>query len=1222
MPKWTADQENAIYAKWRNKEKTESANILVNAAAGSGKTAVLVERIINKLCAPEGSPDRCSADNLLVVTFTNAAAKEMQGRIYSALSKKYAQAAQTDSEEAEYLKRQLSLIHSADITTIDAFCLKEVRSRFHLLGIDPDFKIADSAECEMLKDDCIEELFEQSYRNEDFCELLNLFSDGRDDTALANVILNVFNFTRSQPNPDMWMEEKSELMLLDEDVNPYFRTVKAEVGEKLCRAAAMYKSAIELMYSAIYGENRHLSDSDLHSIIAENPPESDNDFHNSFGIIYKICANEYSLAKSVSQASWNEAKNLLESFVFEKINASVKNRNRDTEIKDSEILNPIKDKRAAAKKLLKDTAEYFFESVSDIQRITREHIYPMIRALIKYVKSFEEVYNKKKSEKNLCEFSDIEHMALRLFSDFSEVSDELKSKYTEILMDEYQDSNALQEAIFSEISRGNNQFTVGDMKQSIYRFRSSDPDIFKSKCDTYTKDETALNRKIVLSKNFRSRKEVLDGINSLFDGVMSESVGGVDYDDDQRLYCGDSDYEQMNTSRYGKNICECCVIVNDKPEENGEVLSETVIEARYVAKRIREMYDSGYLIRDKRKVKKTDDSGNVSETEEYCYRPVQYKDFAIIMSSPKYKAAIYKKELAEQGIDCYTQNIGYFDRPEIKLITALLKVINNPYNDIPLIAVMRSPIFGFSDDELCRIRMFADSSFYDCVKKCSESNEAVSEKCFKFLDTLGEWKYKSKLMPADKLIWYLYEESSIYSLAEAIYGSDAAANLRLLFMRAKKYENSGYKGLFNFIRFIGKLKKNETDLSTAAVAGENGNVVRLMTIHKSKGLEFPVVFFADSAKEFNSSDASGKLIMHKDLGFGADYINFDESFYMPSIEKKALVIQLNKDMLSEEMRKLYVGLTRAKEKLIVTAVAKMPNIKEGSEPIPRKYDAWSGAVGEDKKMKKSFAKSAESFIDWIAPIAMADSENWIYNQIPASEVTALTDNRIEFEKTDESGTQQPVKIGCCDESALNASVIPVKLSVTELNESIAENGIRLIPRPGFLDEKTKLTGAQRGTAIHYVMQKFIPFDGMTVRDVDNFINRLNADGELSDEEAAAVNPQLIIDFYLTELGKRILKSEKVVREAPFELKIPASDIFDGCTDEQILLQGIIDLCFYENDEIVIVDYKTDSAENIGEIKQKYKLQLEYYKLAAETICKKTVKNVFLYLFSSKSVIEY
>ena len=518
--------------------------------------------------------------------------------------------------------------------------------------------------------------------------------------------------------------------------------------------------------------------------------------------------------------------------------------------------------------------------------------------------------------------------------------------------------------------------------------------------------------------------------------------------------------------------------------------------------------------------------------------------------------------------------------------------------------------------------MFADSSFYDCVKKCSESNETVSEKCSEFLYTLGEWKYKSKLMPADKLIWYLYEESSIYSLAEAIYGSDAAANLRLLFMRAKKYENSGYKGLFNFIRFIGKLKKNETDLSTAAVAGENGNVVRLMTIHKSKGLEFPVVFFADSAKEFNSSDASGKLIMHKDLGFGADYINFDESFYMPSIEKKALVIQLNKDMLSEEMRKLYVGLTRAKEKLIVTAVAKMPNIKEGGEPIPRKYDAWSGAVGEDKKMKKSFAKSAESFIDWIAPIAMADSENWIYNQIPASEVTALTDNRIEFEKTDESGTQQPVKIGCCDESALNASVIPVKLSVTELNESIAENGIRLIPRPGFLDEKTKLTGAQRGTAIHYVMQKFIPFDGMTVRDVDNFINRLNADGELSDEEAAAVNPQLIIDFYLTELGKRILKSEKVVREAPFELKIPASDIFDGCTDEQILLQGIIDLCFYENDEIVIVDYKTDSAENIGEIKQKYKLQLEYYKLAAETICKKTVKNVFLYLFSSKSVIEY
>lgn len=1221
MPEWTADQEKAIYAKWRDPQKTESANILVNAAAGSGKTAVLVERIINKLCAPEGSPDKCGADNLLVVTFTNAAAKEMQGRIYSALSKKYSEAQDEDSDEAESLKKQLSLIHSADITTIDAFCLKTVRNHFHLLGIDPDFKIADSAECEMLKDDAMEELFEQSYSNEDFCNLLNLFSDGRDDTVLADVIADIFNFTRSQPDPDKWLEEKSALMLLDEDNNPYFRTVKSEIKEKCRNAAQIYKSATELMLTAVNGRAYHLSDSELDEIILKNPPETDNVLHNSFGILYKICSAEYRLAKYLANASWDNAKEALDSFVFERINASVKNRSKETEITDSEIIDSIKDKRSAAKKLLQEkAAPYLFGTVSDIQNITKEHIYPMIQSLIKYVKRFEEIYNRKKSEKNLCEFSDIEHMSLKLFSEYPEVTDELKDKYTEILMDEYQDSNALQEAIFSEISRGDNQFTVGDMKQSIYRFRSSDPDIFKSKCDTYSKEITAENRKIVLSKNFRSRSEVLDGINALFEGVMSEEVGGVEYDEDQKLYCGDTSYENMNIGRCGENTCECCVIVNNEASDEEEI-TPAAAEARFIAKRISEMCGSGYLVRDRRTVKKADENGNVSEVQELYYRPVQYKDFAIIMSSPKNKSAIYKKELAEYGIDCYTPSGGYFDRPEIKLITALLKAINNPYNDIPLIAVMRSPVFGFTDDELCRIRTCNDGTFYDAAKVCASGSGDLSEKCKRFLQTLEKWRYKSKLMPVDKLIWYLYEDSSIYSLSEAIYGQDAAANLRLLFTRAKNYENSGYKGLFNFIRFIGKMKKKETDLSTAVVAGESGNVVRLMTIHKSKGLEFPIVFFADSAKEFNRSDISGKLIMHKDLGFGADYINFNGNFYMSSIEKKALAIQLNRDMLSEEMRKLYVGLTRAKEKLIVTAMVKASNTQEFSEAVPQKYSAFSTALGSDGKMKKSAAEAAESFIDWIAPIAMAHSESWIYNQIPLAEAAAAAGNPASSVLTD-TAAESSVKIGCCDGSNLAASVLPVKLSVTELKKNLTESTSSLITKPDFLSAETRLSGAQRGTAIHYVMQKFIPFEGMTAENVRDFITELKLAGELSDEEASSVDEQLIINFYSSDPGKRILKSKKVVREAPFELKIPASDIFDEAGSEQILLQGVIDLYFYEDDEIVIVDYKTDSAQNIEQIKQKYRLQLEYYKLAAETICKKTVKNVILYLFSTQNMIEY
>ena len=383
MPKWTSDQENAIHAKWRNAEKTESANILVNAAAGSGKTAVLVERIINKLCAPSDSPDRCGADNLLVVTFTNAAAKEMQSRIYSALSKKYSEAADSSSPDAEFLKQQLSLVYSADITTIDAFCLKTVRNHFHLLGIDPDFKIADSAECEMLKDDAIEELFEQSYSNEDFCGLLNLFSDGRDDAELADTIKDVFNFTRSQPNPDNWLDEKSALMLTAENDNPYFKLIKSEICEKAQQASAIYKSAIEFMLSEISGEVCRLTDSELKKVISENPPETDNELHNHFGILYKICSNEYLLADSLKTAAWDDAKNLIDDFIFERANASVKNRSKETEITDKEIIMPIRDKRDAAKGIIqKKIAPYFFDSVSDIQKITNDCIHPMILVLI------------------------------------------------------------------------------------------------------------------------------------------------------------------------------------------------------------------------------------------------------------------------------------------------------------------------------------------------------------------------------------------------------------------------------------------------------------------------------------------------------------------------------------------------------------------------------------------------------------------------------------------------------------------------------------------------------------------------------------------------------------------------------------------------------------------------------------------------------------------------
>jgi len=1225
MPKWTKDQEKAIYSKWRNPEKTQSANVLVNAAAGSGKTAVLVERIINKLSSDMQSPDYCEADSLLVVTFTNAAAREMQQRISDALSKKYAQAIEDGNEAlAKQMKKQLSKIHLADIITIDTFCLKTVKSYFHLLNIDPDFKIGDVAECEMLKDDVLEELFEKYYADEEFIRLVCMFSESRDDSGLAKIIKKIFDFTRSQPDPQEWMREKLELLTVEGEKNLYYQMIKQTADDYLYSVIEIYKSMLNTMINAVEGCNLSRSEAEIEKIIENNQPETPNEFHFAFESIYKIAYDEYFFAKSLKDSQWDEICEAVKNYKFAALNAAVRLRDKEKKITDSEIIDLLKEKRSAAKSLIQDKlAPLFAFDTKEINRITNDYIYPTVKGLVKFCNLFEELYYMKKDSKNILEFSDVEHLCLELFTKYPEIVQEMKEKYTEILMDEYQDSNALQEAIFSAISRGDNRFTVGDMKQSIYRFRSSDPDIFKSKIDIYQKDISALNQKVVLSKNFRSRPEVIDGINSVFEKVMSESVGGIEYDSDQRLYCGDENYENKNEGLFGENKCECFVVLkDDNSQSDDESVTDVVLEARFIAKKIRQMYDCKYKVRVKSKPR-YDENANIINEGEFEYRPVEFGDFAILMSSCKNVAKIYQKELSECGINCLAKTGGYFDRQEIKLMTALLKLINNPYNDIPLIASLRSPVFSFSDDELCQIRINSYESFYDAVKVTAQKEELIGEKCRMFMDKLSHWRYISRIMPVNKLIWYLYENTCVYDFAQAVYGAEAATNLRLLFTRAKEYENSGYQGLFNFIRYIDIVKKKETDLTSAVIAGDESNAVKLMTVHKSKGLEFPVVFLAGATKKFNREDLKGRLFLHKDLGFGLDYINYEKSFFAPSMQKNALKIKIGDDMTSEEMRKLYVALTRAKEKLIVTGVSDVKNDSAFEQSVPKKYNAWMSSVGEDKKVKKSYTRSAESFMDWIAPVAMTDSINWNFEVVEYSKAAQMYEGGIDESETVTEERSDRIRVNEYIYPYIKSTKLPVKLSVTELKNAHITNSITpLIRMPEFLKEKRELSGAQRGTAVHYVMQRFIPFNGMAEGDIKEFILKLVRDSELTLEEADAVNPKMIIDFYSSSIGQRILKSKNVVHEAPFELEILASSVYDVDDDSRILLQGVIDCYFYEGDEIVIVDYKTDYYEDIEEIKEKYALQLQYYKLAIEQICKKTVKNSYLYLFSTKSMIEY
>lgn len=1226
MRKWTNEQSEAISAKWRDEEKTLGSNILVNAAAGSGKTAVLVERIINKLCANPSSPDYCGVENILVVTFTNAAAKEMKQRIGEALNQKFSEAIDNnDTVFAEHLKNQIKLVNHADITTIDSFCLKTVKNYFHLINIDPDFRIAENAECELLKDEAMEELFDSQYSDEKFIDLAFMLTDGRDTKEISELIKKLFQFTRSLPDPDKWLDEKKNEILIKDEGNKYFEIVKNQVYSELKYAKKLLFSALCDIINISFEQNTVYSEKEIKEITEKNPPYEENEIYLSFGTYYAAILTEYNLCSSSIGKSWDEMYEILNSFTFIPLNQAPTVKDKEKSIKDKEILSPLKNFRDTAKASIQSAQEYIFQTTDEIYKNSEEFLYPMICEAVDLCKKFENIYTEKKQKKNALEFSDIEHYCLKIIREHEDVRNLLKDKYSEILIDEYQDTNSLQEEIFTTISRGDNMFMVGDMKQSIYRFRNSDPGIFKEKNDTYKKEPLSENRKIVLAKNFRSREEVLMSVNSLFESIMSEKTGEIDYDEDQRLNLGNDDYSKIKSDFPDGYKSECCVIIgNSDDDEIEEDLGAVQTEARFIAKKIRELIDNNFTVYDRIEHEDVDEDGNIIKKQEGYLRPIRNKDIAILLSSHKNVSSIYQEELLNHGIDCYAEVGGYFEKSEITMALSLLKMINNPYNDLPLIAVMRSPIFAFSDDELCRIKLCGGEKFYDALKNASKSDSGeFGNKCLSFLKKLDKWREYKKIMSCDKLIWTLYRETGLYSFCESAYGEEAASNLRLLFMRAKGFEESGYKGLFNFIRYIGKMQKREEDLASAVTLGENSDVVRLMTIHKSKGLEFPVVFLAGCSKKFNTSDTKRKVLYHKELGFGADMIDYKNGICCKTLQKNAVVIKTNAEIVAEEMRKLYVATTRAKEKLFVTCVAPKKITQEFEEDKPSDYNKWISSIDSNGNFSKMHILSAGKYINWIAPVAMNDPDNWIFNIIPYSE--AIKSDFTDFRDNSEDASDELplVTITTKEYPFEEAAKLPSKISVTGIDTLLGNNrNTELIKKPSFLSENTEIKGAQKGTAVHYVMQKYVPTEDNSLENIQKFINELVKKEELTEEEAKAVNPKDIADFYNSEIGLRILNSDKVFRETPFEFEIPLKELTGSQSEEKIILQGIIDCYFYENDEIVLVDYKTDYSDNIEEIKERYRRQLQLYGIGLEKITKKRVKNRILYLFSSKSMIQY
>lgn len=1254
--RWTTEQWEAITDR--------DCNLLVAAAAGSGKTAVLVERIIQKITDANNPLD---IDKLLMVTFTNAAATEMRERIAKAISAKL-----EDNPGNQKIQRQLTLLNKASITTIHSFCLEVIRNNFHCIDIDPGFRITDQTEATLMKlevlSELFEELYEDDYENKGFFELLECYGGNKDDQALQNMVLSLYDFIQSSPHPDKWLQQMTEV----------FKTVEKDDFSQTSWGKVLLKS-VEIELQGL----KTIMTKAIETIQGE--PSLD-----KYLLVYEEdLANLEALLRICSQASSTQWDNL-----FDELQALCFNRlpsaGKDTDKNKQEY---VKDIRDSVKKRLGDIKEKWVSLGSKEIYEDLKNLYPLMQCLAGLVTDFRNKYKEKKSKKSVVDFNDLEHFCLQILTKQDEHSEQWKDlpsttaeayreRFEEILVDEYQDSNLVQELIVNLISRERtsnpNVFMVGDVKQSIYRFRQAKPELFLLKYDKYSAEKGNPFRKIMLFKNFRSRPEVVDAVNYLFHQIMSEYVGELDYTDKEALYPGAIFSENTNEKYLVGGAPELHLIQttsrdefvytqegddheSENPDESvldEEMLDAIQCEARLVARRILDL-------------KKADETNRVLaiiDNDSKEYREVDYRDIVILLRTTKNWADIFKEELTAQGIPVFADTgRGFFRTTEIQVVLSLLQIIDNPLQDIPLLAVLRSSIVSFTIDELTELRLINRKiPIYEALQKLAEDSLGqLSCKVTVFLDKLQRWRDMSLYMSVDKLLWKLYMETGYYGIVGALpAGEQRQANLRILFERARQFEETSYKGLFNFINFVDKLKSNRGDMGSAKILGENDNVVRIMSIHKSKGLEFPVVILAGCGKRFNLQDMNKSILFHQDLGFGPDRVDHNLRLSYPSIPKQAIRQKIKTETLSEEMRILYVALTRAKEKLIITgavtdvqkALTKWNKCSETEEDKLPPYDVLNGLRYLDWLIPAILRhKSSSSLREYAglteeSPEFMIDhssvwdtkiwSKNDIINHKPYAEEEEeefiwWLDSLGETE-ADKQVSEEVNRRLSWEYPYRKFSEVPAKLSVTELKRRlereyaeetnmIAEYLPSLIKKPLFLEESKGLSAAEKGTMLHFVMQHL----NYRLNDIESQIENMIANDLLTSQQAMSVETEKIRRFLESPLGRRLLAAEKVNREVRFNLEIPCCEIYEDigkveCQGETVLLQGIIDCYFEEADGIVLVDYKTDyvPADKTQSLKGKYRTQIDYYARALEKLTGKRVKDKYIYLFWNGDILEY
>lgn len=1170
MPEWTLEQKKAI--------ESRNGTILVSAAAGSGKTAVLVERVIRRL-TDELKP--CSADRLLIVTFTRAATQQMKDRIYEALC--------TEIEKNPgnaHLRRQLTLLPFAKISTIDSFCNDIVRENFHSVDLTPDYKLLEGAQLKILQSDVMTKLMDELYKENsyEFTELLNVLANGTDDGALSNLISDMYSYSEAFAEPEKWLDG-----LLDEyrgepdlDNGVWGRLIKEHTLDIL----RYCKNICDKM-----------------SACAENDEEVLKTYG---GNIAEITDTVDSVYDVVLNGTWDEIRSCLNECKFNNLKPLKGYSSADSEY--------VKGAKSEIKDLIGKAAVNFCASEAE-NREDMEYLRPIAEKLVAAVRRYGELLKEEKIKLNSFDFSDISHYALNLLVEYDENGNAVKTelaesyakKFDEILVDEFQDINDMQNRLFSAISDNEeNLFTVGDVKQSIYRFRQAMPEIFLNRRDSleeYT--DGNYPAKINLDRNFRSRSGVTDNINFVFSQLMHRELGGICYNGDEALVCG-AEYEPADFPQTELHIVG---ELKDGSKVNREA------EAQHIADTIKK------IIADKMQVKDKDG-----------YRDASYRDFCILMRASSNRAEKYAEVLERNNIPVYLPDkSGFFASSEISDVINLIRVIDNPVQDIPLLATLLSPVFGFTADDMAKMRIEERNlPLYHCLVKSAKNG---NKKSINFLNSIENLRMLSSTLPCDVFIREMYEITGCRAIACSMEnGAQRCANLSLFADYASKYEETGKRGLSGFVRFIDRVQKQSYDLESASDISETADVVRIMTVHKSKGLEFPVCILADLSSKF-FDETKNTASFHPEYGLCFDIRDSRKKYKYPTVGKKALAIAEKRSGYAEELRILYVAMTRAKERLI--CVTRYDN-------ITKKLADTANGVSANGGVTPYMILSKNNFADWLymAFIRHPDANKFRkkagFDSLPVLKTDACLNveiiDSITYAESETAETEAQADDGTLYEEIKNRieyvypysslAQVKAKSSPSEFDSSAFNAEYFAKTKPSFLS-KTGVNPAKTGTAMH----KFMEFYDYHADNgsVDAQLEKMLAQNRLTKEEAAALEKDKLERFFSSEIAERIRKSPLIMREKKVTVPLKAGELYknlpENVKNEIVVIQGYVDCAFEENGELIIVDYKTDRGTDGGTLAERYRTQLKMYEYALHEITGMKIACTLIYSFDKGDYIK-